>query len=259
MTEPQPAYLEVPEGHRIAYRHTPGAAPGVLFCGGYTSDMTGTKATALEAHCRQTGRAFTRFDYMGHGQSGGRFEDGTIGLWAEDAVQVLDRVSDGPTVVIGSSMGGWVMLLLALARPGRVGALLGIAAAPDFTEDLLLPRAEAAQLEQLDRQGYWIQPSAYGDDPYVVTRALLEDGRRNLVLRAPIAIDCPVHLLHGQRDEAVPWQTSLTLAERLRSDEVTVELVKAGDHRLSRESDLERLLAVVDHLAGATGRRGGDA
>ncbi|HEX6141420.1 MAG TPA: alpha/beta hydrolase [Geminicoccaceae bacterium] len=251
MDEPPTLSLAAPAGHRIAYRHSPGRTPSVLFCGGYTSDMTGTKATFLEAHCRARGLAFTRFDYLGHGGSGGRFEDGTIGIWAEDAILVLDRVSPGPTIVVGSSMGGWIMLLTALARPERVRALIGIAPAPDFTEDLLLPGAAPDQLAQLERQGHWIQPSHYGDAPYVVTRALLDDGRRNLLLRERIGIRCPVHLLHGQRDEAVPWQVSLRLAEQLESDEVTVELIKSGDHRLSRDGDLRRLGQVVDGFASA--------
>jgi pimeloyl-ACP methyl ester carboxylesterase len=249
--ERQPRPLETPAGHRLACRHTPGRSPGVLFCGGYTSDMTGTKATALEALCREAGRQFTRFDYSGNGASGGRFEDGTISGWADDAALVLDRVTDGPQVVVGSSMGGWIMLLLALARPARVRALVGIAAAPDFTEDLLLADASAEQRAELEARGYWIQPSAYGEDPYPVTRALIEDGRRRLVLRGPIAIRCPVHLLHGQRDESVPWQTALTLASRLASEDVVVELIKAGDHRLSRPADIVRLCAVVARLASA--------
>jgi pimeloyl-ACP methyl ester carboxylesterase len=244
-------HIEAPAGHRLACRHSPGSSPGVLFCGGYTSDMTGTKATALEAHCRAGRRQFTRFDYMGHGLSGGRFADGTIGGWAADATFVLDHVADGPQVVVGSSMGGWIMLLLALARPERVRALLGIAAAPDFTEDLLWPQAGPEQRAALEREGRWIQPSAHGEDPYVVTQALLDDGRANLLLREPIPIRCPVHLLHGQQDEAVPWQTSLKLAEKLESEEVTVELIKAGDHRLSRARDIERLFQVVDALASA--------
>lgn len=251
MRVPPLRFLEAPAGHRIAYRHRPGRLPGVLFCGGYTSDMAGTKAGALDEACREEGRAFTRFDYLGHGESGGRFADGTIGLWAGDAVQVLEAVCRGPAVVVGSSMGGWIMLLLALARPGRVRALVGIAAAPDFTEDLLLARADEGQRAALERDGFWIQPSAYGEDPYVVTRALLEDGRQNLVLRAPIDIRCPVHLLHGQKDDAVPWTTSLALADRLVSEEVTVELIKAGDHRLSRDSDIRRLTAIVAGFAAA--------
>ena len=249
MSGPPERRLKSAGGDDLALHHSPGAAPGVLFCGGFTSDMTGTKARALEAHCRASGRQFTRFDYRGHGRSGGRFADGTIGAWAEDACLVLDEATKGPQVVVGSSMGGWIMLLVALARPGRIEALVGIAAAPDFTDDLLLSGATPAQRADLERQGYWIEPAAYGGDPYPVTRALLDDGRERLLLRAPIAIRCPVRLLHGQEDEAVPWQTSLTLAERLESEDVVVELIKSGDHRLSTPADLRRLCRRVDELA----------
>jgi pimeloyl-ACP methyl ester carboxylesterase len=246
---PEPGFLEIAPGRRLAYHRIEGEGPAVLFCGGYTSDMTGTKALALERWCRAGGRAYVRFDYSGHGQSGGRFEDGTVGAWADDALAVVDRVMPhGPLVVVGSSMGGWIMLLIALARPGRVRALLGIAAAPDFTEDLLLSEATEEQRGDLERQGFWTQPSAYGPS-YPVTAALIEDGRRHLLLRAPIAISCPVHLLHGQRDPDVPWQTALRLAERLQSEDVTVELVKAGDHRLSTEADLARITAALARLS----------
>jgi len=243
-----PRLLSLPAGDRLAYHHLPGAAPGLLFCGGYTSDMSGTKALALEAHCRARGRAFTRFDYRGHGASSGRFADGTIGAWRDDALAIVDRVTTGPLIVAGSSMGGWIMLLLALARPERIHGLLGIAAAPDFSEDLLLPAATPAQRQTLAEQGFWMQPSAYSAR-YPVTAELLEDGRRHLLLRAPIPLSCPVHLLHGQRDPDVPWQTALRTAERLESDEVTIELVKAGDHRLSTRSDLARITAAVERLA----------
>jgi len=232
----------------VAYHHLAGATPGVLFCGGFTSDMSGTKALALADHCRQRGRAFTRFDYRGHGASSGRFEDGTIGGWRADALAVLDRVTGGPLVVVGSSMGGWIMLLVALARPERVHGLVGIAAAPDFSEELLLANASPEQRRQLAEQGCWLQPSAYGD-PYLVTRDLIEDGRRHLLLRGPIPIRCPVHLLHGQRDLDVPWPTALRLAERLDSDDVTIELIKAGDHRLSTGPDLARITAALERLA----------
>jgi len=244
----EPSFLHLATGERLAYRHIAGAAPGVLFCGGYTSDMTGTKASALARYCRSRGRAYTRFDYRGHGASAGRFADGTIGSWTGDALTVVDQVTEGPLIVVGSSMGGWIMLLLALARPARIQALVGIAAAPDFSEDLLA-RASAAERRQLAEQGYWLQPSAYGDAPYPVTRSLIEDGRQHLVLRGPIPITCPVHLLHGQRDPDVPWQTALRLAECLESDDVTIELIKAGDHRLSRESDLARLTAAIGRLS----------
>jgi pimeloyl-ACP methyl ester carboxylesterase len=246
---PEPRFLEIAPDRRLAYHRVEGREPTVLFCGGFTSDMTGTKALALERWCRAQGRAFVRFDYGGHGRSDGRFEDGTIGAWAEDALAIVDRVTAGPLIVVGSSMGGWIMLLVALTRPERVRALLGIAAAPDFTEDLLLPEASEAELRDLERQGFWLQASAYGE-PYPVTAKLIEDGRKRLLLRAPIAIRCPVHLLHGQRDPDVPWQTALRLAEQLQSEDVTVELIKAGDHRLSTEADLARIAAALARLLG---------
>jgi pimeloyl-ACP methyl ester carboxylesterase len=245
------SHLELPDGRRLAHARVAGRAPCILFCGGFTSDMTGTKAMALEAHCRAVGRAFIRFDYTGHGASSGAFEDGTIGAWIEDALAIVDQVSEGPLVVVGSSMGGWIMLHLALARPERVRALVGIAPAPDFTENLLLPEASPEQRRALEEEGRWMQPSAYGDEPYPVTAGLIEDGRRRMLLRAPIPIRCPVHLLHGQRDADVPWRTSLRLAERLESEDVTIELLKAGDHRLSGEPELARIIAAVERLASA--------
>jgi pimeloyl-ACP methyl ester carboxylesterase len=248
------SFLPLSTGEQLAYHHLPGALPGLLFCGGFTSDMNGTKALALEAHCRATGRAFTRFDYRGHGASGGRFADGTIGDWCADALTIVDGVTTGPLIVAGSSMGGWIMLLAALARPGRIRALVGIAAAPDFTEDLLLPGATPAQRRALAEQGFWLQPSAYGEQPYPVTARLLEDGRRHLVLRAPIPLRCPVHLLHGQRDPDVPWQTALRLAELLETDDVTIELIKSGDHRLSTVADLDRITAAIERLAARFGQ-----
>ena len=223
----------------------------MLFCGGYTSDMTGTKALALEAFCREQGRAFVRFDYSGHGASSGNFADGTIGQWTDDALAIVDRVTEGPLLVVGSSMGGWIVLLVALARPERVAGLIGVAAAPDFTEDLLLAQATPEQRRALAEHGYWMQPSAYGGAPYPVTRGLIEEARAHLVLRAPIPITCPVHLLHGQRDPDVPWRTALHLAERLQAEDVTVELIKAGDHRLSTARDLARIKAAVQRIAEA--------
>ena len=235
----------------MAYHRAPGQLPGVLFCGGYTSDMTGTKALALEAFCREQGRAFIRFDYSGHGASPGDFADGTIGGWTDDALAIVDRVAAGPLVVVGSSMGGWIMLLVARARPERVAGLVGIAAAPDFTEDLMLAQATPEQRRALAEQGCWMQPSAYGP-PYPVTRRFIEEARAHLVLRGPIPITCPVHLLHGQRDPDVPWQTALRLAERLQAENVTVELVKAGDHRLSTERDLARITAAIQRVVATS-------
>ncbi|HEX2478841.1 MAG TPA: alpha/beta hydrolase [Geminicoccaceae bacterium] len=247
-----PSFVRLPGARRLAYHHVPGKRPGVLFCGGYTSDMTGTKALALEAFCRQQGRAFVRFDYSGHGASSGEFAAGTIGGWTDDALAIVDRVTAGPLLVVGSSMGGWIMLLVALARPDRVAGLVGIAAAPDFTEDLLLAQASPEERRALAEQGYWMQPSAYGGPPYPVTRGFIEEARAHLVLRGPIPITCPVHLLHGQRDPDVPWQTALRLAERLESEDVTGELVSDGDHRLSTARDLARIKAAVQRIAEAT-------
>jgi pimeloyl-ACP methyl ester carboxylesterase len=247
-----PRFLRLSDRRRLAFQRLPGKCPGVLFCGGYTSDMTGTKARALEAFCRVQGRAFTRFDYSGHGASSGDFADGTIGLWAEDALAIVDRATAGPLLVVGSSMGGWIMLLVALARPERIAGLIGVAAAPDFTADLLLPQATPGQRRTFADQGHWMQPSAYGGDPYPVTRRFLEEADQHLVLGAPLPINCPVHLLHGKRDPDVPWQTALRLAERLQSDDVTIELIKAGDHRLSSPRDLARITAAIERLAAAS-------
>lgn len=212
------------------------------------SDMTGTKATTLEAHCRGQGRAFLRFDYQGHGQSSGRFEDGTIGLWAADAIEALDRLTEGPQILIGSSMGGWIMLLVALARPRRVAGLIGIAAAPDF----VVPMWEGFSPDirrQIEQEGVYRAPSQYSPTPYAITKALIEDGRTRLLLDRPLALDCPVRLLHGMKDPDVPWETSIRLSAALISADVETILVKEGDHRLSRPEDLERLCAVLDALS----------
>jgi pimeloyl-ACP methyl ester carboxylesterase len=236
------------DGVTIAYRRTPGRAPGVVFLGGFRSDMSGTKAIALEAHCRRVGRAYVRLDYRGHGESTGRFEDGTIGLWAGDAIAVLDAATEGPQILVGSSMGGWIMLLAALARPDRVTGLVGIAAAPDFTEDLIWARYPQEVRDAIMREGVILQPSEYDPNGYPITRGLIEDGRKHLLLRAPIDLGCPVRLLHGMRDPDVPWQTALRLTEGLTSDDVTVTLIKDGDHRLSRDQDIARICAAVDAL-----------
>lgn len=221
-----------------------------MFLGGFRSDMTGTKATALQEHCRRTGRAFVRFDYQGHGESSGEFTDGTIGRWAEDAIHMLDA-TEGPMVLVGSSMGGWIMLLSALARPGRVAGLIGVAAAPDFTEDLMWQHYDDRVRETLARDGIYYEPSEYDDEPYPITMKLIEEARGHLLMDRPIAIHCPVRLFHGMKDEAVPWMTSPQLAEHLLSEDVRVKLIKDGDHRLSREQDLALLFDTVDALCGS--------
>ncbi|MEX2454503.1 MAG: alpha/beta hydrolase [Rhodospirillaceae bacterium] len=246
--EREPEILTREGGATIAYRALPGKSPGVMFLGGFMSDMQGTKAVELERYCRAAGRAFVRFDCRGHGESSGEFADGTVGSWTEDALAVLDTVTEGPQILVGSSMGGWIMLLAALARPDRVAGLLGIAAAPDFTEDLIWNRHDEEVRETLRRDGVWYEPSEYGDEPYTITMKLIEDGRRHLLLDRPIAVHCPVRLMHGMRDESVPWMTSSRIAEELLSDDVRVFLVKNGDHRLSRDEDIARLKLTLDDL-----------
>ncbi len=249
MTDDKPKRLTLSDGSYIAYHASPGKNPGVVFLGGFMSDMTGTKATALEAHCRATGRAFVRFDYLGHGASSGKFEDGTIGRWRDDALAVLDRVTHGPQILVGSSMGGWIALLAALARPERVVGLVGLAAAPDFTRDLMWPSFTPEERDALARDGFIRQPTEYGDEPYVITRKLLDEAERHLLLDRPVGITCPVRLIHGTADPDVPWDVSRRLLERLQSQDVTLTLVKDGDHRLSSPADLARLFAAVDELA----------
>ena len=251
MTEP--GAIDRPGGHRLAYHATAGHAtfpdaPGVIFLGGFMSDMTGTKAMALEDHCRERGLAYLRFDYLGHGQSSGAFTDGTIGRWADDAIAVIDELTAGPQVLVGSSMGGWIMLLAALARPGRVVGLLGLAAAPDFTEALIWRDLDEDMRAALLDEGVINMPSDYDDTPYPITRALIEEGRDHLLLGGPIALGCPVRLLQGMADRDVPWKTALTLAEKLAGDDVEVTLIKGGDHRLSEPPDLARLGRTLDAL-----------
>jgi pimeloyl-ACP methyl ester carboxylesterase len=252
-TAEEPAILPRADGASIAYHATPGNNPGVVFMGGFMSDMTGTKAVALEAHCRAQGRAFLRFDYQGHGQSSGRFEDGTIGLWSRDAITALDEATDGPQIIVGSSMGGWIMLLAALARPDRVAGLVGLAAAPDFTEALMWQHFPPDVRDIIEREGVYHHPSEYGDTPYPITRALIEDGREHLVLERPLAVHCPVRLIHGMRDPDVPWEHSLRITDSLLSEHVAVTLVKDGDHRLSRDQDIALICRTVDSLVAEIG------
>lgn len=249
----QPARLTRPDGATIAYHSVSGKGPGVVFIHGFMSDMNGGKAVFLEAWARRTGRAFVRFDQRGHGQSDQRFDEGTIGAWADDVIQVLDHLTEGPQVLVGSSMGGWLMLLAALARPERVAALVGLAAAPDFTEDLMWPSFDKTARETLARDGVLRVPSEFSDEPYAITQRLLDDGRDHLVLRAPIPLTCPVRLIHGMRDDSVPWETAPRLLERLESKDVDLTLVKDGEHRLSEPHDLARLQRVLDSVLAQVG------
>lgn len=247
--------LSAPDGQTIAYHVLEGKAPGVMFLGGLMSDMSGTKAVALEAHCREVGRAFVRFDYFGHGESSGRFIDGTIGRWHGDTVAVLDGIAKGRQILVGSSMGGWQMLLAARARPRRIAGLMGVAAAPDFTEDLMWRQFDDAAKARIQAEGVLYLPSDYEDTPYPVSLGLIEDGREHLVLDGPLKLDCPLHLIHGMADKDVPWQTALKIAEAASGEDVSVTLVKGGGHRLSGEADLARLTAAVESMAARTASR----
>jgi hypothetical protein len=260
--EALPAHATAPEesgrldrgdGVELAWRRRRGKGPGVVFLGGFNSDMTGTKAEDLSAFCAETGRAFLRFDYSGHGASGGRFVEGTIGRWAADAARALDALTEGRQVLVGSSMGGWIALLLAARlRPGRVAGLVGIAAAPDFTARMQEALGEEARAA-LARDGVWHRPSAYGA-PYLIARALLEEGADHLLLaKPPIPLTIPVRLLHGQRDPDVPWELSLKVAAAIEGPDVQVVLVKDGDHRLSRPQDLGLLRRALAALLAEDG------
>jgi pimeloyl-ACP methyl ester carboxylesterase len=236
------------DGATIAYRRRAGAAPGIVFFAGFMSDMTGTKATYLDGYAAARGRAFLRFDAFAHGASSGDFNEATVGRWRADAASVLDALTEGPQILVGSSIGGWIALLAALDRPSRVAALVGIAAAPDATERLMWRRLAPEQQARMMRDGYLDLPSQYGEQPYRFTRKLIEDGRRHLVMDAPLPLACPVRLLHGMADPDVPWQTSLDLAQHLSGADVEVTLVKDGDHRLSRPRDLDLLARTLDAL-----------
>lgn len=236
-------------GATIAYRRRAGTGPGLLFLGGFRSAMTGTKARALDAEAARTGQTITRFDYRGHGASSGRFEDFVLGDWIEDAHQVLDRVTRGPQILIGSSMGAWIALRVALTRPDRVAGLLAIAAAPDFTEDLIWARLDEVPRRTLREQGRLERPSAYASEPDVVTLRLIEEARWHLILRGPIALSCPVRLLHGTADAEVPWRCSLMLLERLQCSDARLTLIKDGDHRLCEPPQIEAMLAAVAELS----------
>lgn len=231
-------YLNRKDKPDLAYVYTEGKGPMVVFCGGYASDMQGTKATYFEEQCKVRGQAYLRLDYSGHGQSGGAFENGTIGIWKQDALDVLDHVGQRPVVLIGSSMGGWVSLLIAKERPDLVQALIGIAAAPDFTIDLYENRLNDAERREMEENGLVRQANEYSDEPYIYTKALIEDGKDNLLLNEPLNLKAPVHLFQGKLDDDVPWQTALKIKEAVTGDQVHITLIEDGDHRLSRDQDL---------------------
>jgi pimeloyl-ACP methyl ester carboxylesterase len=263
MTDNSLKFLQIGEGaarRAIAVRQDAGALPGLFWLSGYKSDMKGTKAAALAQWAQAHGRACVRFDYSGHGESGGAFTDGTIGRWLDDSLAVFDACCRGPQILIGSSMGGWLALLMvrvlrqraaaapaapASAAPASVAGLVLIAPAIDFTEELMWKRFTPAIKQELADKGVWQRPSAYSPEPYLVTRRLIEEGREHLLLGGMIETGCPVRILQGVEDPDVHWQHALELTSRLACDDVVLTLVKDGDHRLSRPEDIERLLGAV--------------
>lgn len=247
MTPEREGRLTRPDGETLAWRHVPGAGPTLVWLGGFRSDMTGTKAAALAEASAGAGRAFLRFDYFAHGQSSGLWESATIGRWREDALAVIDQLTEGPLVMIGSSMGGWLACLAALARPERVKALVLIAPATDFTEALMRPNLPPEAIRAIERDGAWT--ANHGGESYAVTRRLLDEGRDWLILGDRVDIGVPVRILQGGLDDAAPWTHTLKLVEALSSPDVVFTLIKDGDHRLSRPQDLARLTQAVEEFA----------
>ncbi|WP_370231799.1 alpha/beta fold hydrolase [Cognatishimia sp.] len=240
-------FLETAQGRQIAYHKTEGAGPTVVFLGGLKSDMEGTKAIHLETWCKARGQAFLRFDYSGHGQSSGTFEEGAIGDWHEDTLAAIDALSDGDLVVVGSSMGGWQALLLSKARAGRVKGLVTIAAAPDFTEDGYWANFSDAQKEALDTIGHVELPSDYME-PYIITKRMIEDGRNHLVLRDPLPLPFPVRFLQGTNDTAVTRETALRLLDHAESEDMRLTLVRDGDHSLSDPRSLDLITQAITEV-----------
>lgn len=253
------AFMLIGEGQnqrRIAYRQSAGAGPGLVWLGGFSSDMKGTKAQALAGWAAQNGRAMLRFDYSGHGESSGTFADATIGAWLEETVAIYTTQCHGPQIVIGSSMGGWLALLLirelvrmhATHRAAPVAGVVLIAPAVDFTEELIWKRCPPEVRHDLETQGRWFKPSQYGEQPLMITRKLIDEGRKHLLFGGLIEAGCPVRILQGVKDPDVPWQHAFDVVARLAQDDVVLTLVKDGDHRLSRPEDIARMLRVVAEL-----------
>lgn len=241
--------ITTPQGRRIAFDRSAGQGPGVVFLGGFKSDMGGTKAVHLHAWAQAQGRAFLRFDYSGHGQSGGDFLDGCIGDWFADALAAITALTAGPQVLVGSSMGGWISLLVARAMPERVAGFVGIAPAPDFTQDSMWDNFTQAQRQELATQGFVAEPSDYSPDPYIITRKLIEDGRNHLVLRSPLPLPFPVRILQGTADTDVPPAVALRLLDHITCADARLLLVKGADHRFSTPACLDLMTQAVAELA----------
>ena len=246
-----PEYLDTPAGRRIAYRRTPGEGPAMVFLGGFVSDMEGTKAVHLEAWATARGQAFLRFDYSGHGASSGAFDEGAIGDWAADAMAVLDALVEGPALLVGSSMGGWIALLIARARPERVAGLVTVAAAPDFTEDLMWAGFSAAERDAIFEEGGIRIPSEYGA-PYVITRRLIEEGRDHLIMQAPLSLPFPVRFLQGMADSDVPAAWAVDLLAHAQGADMRLLLVKGADHRFSTPECLGLIGDAVEEVLART-------
>jgi hypothetical protein len=243
------------DGVKLAFERIEGAEPTLVWLSGFRSDMSGTKAETLAGWARKEGRSFLRLDYSGHGASEGRFVDGTIGRWKDDALAVIDAQTEGPLALVGSSMGGWIAVLIALARPERVKGLLLLAPAPDFTERLIWPSLSAKAQRQILANGVWEMASEYDPEPTPITRALIEDGKKHLVLDKPIPFHGPVRILHGSRDPDVPRDLVADLVEALATDDMIFSNIGGGDHRLSRPQDLERLVETASFLAWQLGKQ----
>ncbi|MER8629098.1 alpha/beta hydrolase [Mesorhizobium opportunistum] len=252
MTATPPAFLDV-DGSRIAVRHSTGSTPGIVWLGGYKSDMLGTKAETLSDWAASEGRAFLRHDYSGHGESGGAFADGTISTWLSQSLAVFRNFAKGNQILVGSSMGAWIALRmvqeLRKAGDASVVGLVLLAPAPDFTAELIEPVLTKAQKRDLAKKGFFAEPSDYSQEPYIYTRALIEDGRDNRVMTGPIDTHCPVHILQGLADADVPSSHALKLVSLLPADDVTLSLIPDGDHRLSRPQDLDMLVRSVSDMA----------
>ena len=246
-------YLQAEDGVRLAYEFSPGKTPAVVFLSGFASHMGGTKALHLQQWCRDRGQAYLRLDYRGHGRSDGDFEAGTVGMWSADALAVVRATTRGPVLLIGSSMGAWIMLLVARELGEQVSALIGLASAPDFTEELIHAHLDAKQRQQLNRDGRLERASNYDQGPNVVSLHLIEEGRQHLQLQEMIPIHCPVRLIHGLADPDVPWEISLRLCDRLESDDVLLTLVKDGGHRLSASRELALITATLNALLNTIG------
>lgn len=240
-----PNFLTTPDGEKIAYHMSAGTGPALIWCGGLKSDMEGGKATHLHAWSQARGQSFIRFDYFGHGQSSGTFTQGTLSRWSDDISYVRDQLTEGPVILIGSSMGGWAVLLAAMSNTSRTHALVLINPAPDFTEKLTVAGWTEEQIAALENDGVVCEPSGY-DEPYAYSKALIEDGRNRQILDLPIPITCPIRILQGYEDTVVPWAHSKRLLDMLTSKDVTYTLVAGGDHSLSRESDLKLIEAAIE-------------